>query len=80
MGNGVKRPGREADNSLPTSVEVDLYIHSPIRLHGVIVVQKTLRKLLLPPASAGFSLDLMEATFSSETSDFLQIAQFSMKS
>jgi hypothetical protein len=38
---GVKRPGREADRPLPTSAEVkkkmDLYIHSPIRLHGVVL-------------------------------------------
>jgi hypothetical protein len=37
---GVKRPGREADNS-PSSAEVkecvDLYLHSPIRLHGVVL-------------------------------------------
>jgi hypothetical protein len=37
----VKRPGREADHSPPTSAEVkknmDLYIHSPIRLHGVVL-------------------------------------------
>jgi hypothetical protein len=36
----VKRPGREADQSLPTSAEVkknmDVYIHSPIHLHGVV--------------------------------------------
>jgi hypothetical protein len=38
---GVKRPGREADHSFPPSVEVkenvDLYKHSPIRLHGVVL-------------------------------------------
>jgi hypothetical protein len=38
---GVKRQGREADHSPPTSAEVkknvDLYIHSPIRLHGVML-------------------------------------------
>jgi hypothetical protein len=36
---GVKRPGREADHSPPSSAEikecVELYLHSPIRLHGV---------------------------------------------
>jgi hypothetical protein len=36
---GVKRPGREADHSPPYSAEVkecvELYLHSPIRLHGV---------------------------------------------
>jgi hypothetical protein len=35
---GVKRPRREADHSPPTSAKVkktDLYIHSPIRLHGI---------------------------------------------
>jgi hypothetical protein len=38
---GVKLPEREADHSPPTSAEVkknvDLYIHSPIRLHGVVL-------------------------------------------
>jgi hypothetical protein len=37
---GVKRPGREANHSLPGSVRseksMDLYVHSPIRLHGVV--------------------------------------------
>jgi hypothetical protein len=37
----VKRPGREADHSPPSSAEVkecvDLYLHSPIRLHGVVL-------------------------------------------
>jgi hypothetical protein len=32
---GVKRPGREADHSPPANVEVELYLHSPIRLHVV---------------------------------------------
>jgi hypothetical protein len=36
---GVKRPGREADHSPPPSAEVkecvELYLHSPIRPHGV---------------------------------------------
>jgi hypothetical protein len=35
--SGVKRSWREADNSLPTSAMVDLYIHSPMRLHGVML-------------------------------------------
>jgi hypothetical protein len=38
---GVKRPGHEADHSPPTSAEVenlDLYNHSPIHLHGIIVL------------------------------------------
>jgi hypothetical protein len=38
---GAKRPGREADHSPPSSVEVkecvELYIHSPIRLQGVVL-------------------------------------------
>jgi hypothetical protein len=38
---GVKRSGREADHSSPSSAEVkecvELYIHSPIRLHGVVL-------------------------------------------
>jgi len=39
--SGVKRLGREADNSPPSSAEikecVELYLHSPIRLHGVVL-------------------------------------------
>jgi hypothetical protein len=38
---GVKRPGREADHSPPTSAEVkewvELYLHSPVRFHGVVL-------------------------------------------
>jgi hypothetical protein len=38
---GVKRPGREADHSPPSSAEgkecVELYLHSPILLHGVVL-------------------------------------------
>jgi hypothetical protein len=37
----VKRPGHEAHHSPPTSAEVkewvELYLHSPIRLHGVVI-------------------------------------------
>jgi hypothetical protein len=37
---GVKRPGREADHTPPSSAEfkecVELCLHSPIRLHGVV--------------------------------------------
>jgi hypothetical protein len=37
---GVKRLGREADHSPPSSAEVkewvELYLHSPIRLYGVV--------------------------------------------
>jgi hypothetical protein len=38
---GVKRPGRESDHSSPSSAEVkecvELYLHSPVRLHGVVL-------------------------------------------
>jgi hypothetical protein len=38
---GVKRPGREADHSPPSSAEVkewvELCLHSPIRLNGVVI-------------------------------------------
>jgi hypothetical protein len=38
---GVKRPGREADHSPPSSAGVkefvELYLHSPIHLHGVVL-------------------------------------------
>jgi hypothetical protein len=42
---GVKRPGREADYSPPSTAEVkewvELYLHSPIRLHGVVLSYST---------------------------------------
>jgi hypothetical protein len=38
---GVKRPENEANHSPPSSAEVkecvELYFHSPIRLHGVVL-------------------------------------------
>jgi hypothetical protein len=37
---GVKRPGREADHSpacIARSGMMELYIHSPIRLHGIVL-------------------------------------------
>jgi hypothetical protein len=38
---GVERPVREADHSPPSSVEVkewvELHLHFPIRLHGVVL-------------------------------------------
>jgi hypothetical protein len=38
---GVKRPGREVDHSPPSSAEVkecvELYLHSPIRFHSVVL-------------------------------------------
>jgi hypothetical protein len=41
---GVKRPAREADHSPPSSAKVkeclELYFHSPIRLHGVVLSLK----------------------------------------
>jgi hypothetical protein len=37
----IKRPGPEADHSPPSNVEVkecvELYLHSTIRLHGVVL-------------------------------------------
>jgi hypothetical protein len=49
---GVKRPGREADHSPPSSAEVkewvELYLHSPIRLHGVVLSKSTGTTLPLP--------------------------------
>jgi hypothetical protein len=42
---GAKRPGREADHSPPSSAEVKecvrLYLHSPIRLHDVVLSHTT---------------------------------------
>jgi hypothetical protein len=41
---GVKRPGRQADHLPPSSAEVkewvELYLHSPIRFHGVVLRYK----------------------------------------
>jgi hypothetical protein len=37
---GVKRPGREAYHSSPFSTEVkkvDVYLHFPIHLHGIVL-------------------------------------------
>jgi hypothetical protein len=34
---GVERPGREADHSQVVQEYMDRYIHSPIRLHGVVL-------------------------------------------
>jgi hypothetical protein len=38
---GVKRPGREADHSPPSSAEVkeclELHLRSPIHLHGAVL-------------------------------------------
>jgi hypothetical protein len=38
---GIKWPGCEADHSIPSTAEVkecvELYLHSPIRLHGVVL-------------------------------------------
>jgi hypothetical protein len=65
---GVKRPGREANHSLPSSVEVkecvELYLQFPIRLNGVVVSLKKstgttlplplhfIRHLCIPPPSS----------------------------
>jgi len=42
---GVKRLGCEADHSPPSNTEVmeyvELYLHSPIRLHGVMLKSGT---------------------------------------
>jgi hypothetical protein len=47
---GVKWPGPEADHSPPPSAEVKecvkLYLHSPIRLHGVVLSFKKHRDKL----------------------------------
>jgi hypothetical protein len=41
---GGKRPGRVADHSLPSSAEVkgcmELYLHSPVRLHSMVLSLK----------------------------------------
>jgi hypothetical protein len=40
--SGLKRPRREADHSIPSSIEVkmvEMYLYSPIQLHGVVLNQ-----------------------------------------
>jgi hypothetical protein len=41
LSRGVKRPGREADHSSPSSAKVEesveLYFHFPIRRHGAVL-------------------------------------------
>jgi hypothetical protein len=50
----IKRPGRETDHSPPSGAKVkecvELYLHSPIRLHGVVLAyaQEQLCPLPLP--------------------------------
>jgi hypothetical protein len=72
---GVKRPGREADHSPPTSAEVkecvELYLHSPIRLHGVTVkTQGQLHHLHLP---VSYCLPIYVSFF--QVVSFLQVFQ-----
>jgi len=47
---GVKRPGREADHSPPSSAEVkecvELFLHYPIRLNGVVLSLKKAQEQL----------------------------------
>jgi hypothetical protein len=61
---GVKRPGREANHSPATSAEVkknvDLYIHYPIRLHGVVLNQ----------LSTGTTLPFTTTTTTNSSSSF----------
>jgi hypothetical protein len=49
---GVKRLGREADHSPPSSAEVkewvELYLNSPMHLHGVVLSYSTGTTLTLP--------------------------------
>jgi hypothetical protein len=56
---GVKWLGCEADHSPPSSAEVieyvELFLHSPIRLHGVVLsLKKTYRDNFLPFYLNGF--------------------------
>jgi hypothetical protein len=34
----VKQPGHEADYSVPSSPKLELYLHSPIRSHGMVLI------------------------------------------
>jgi hypothetical protein len=58
--------GREADHSPPSSAEVkewvELYLHSPIRLHGVVLRESTgqLYLYLLTKQLPPWSRDLLE--------------------
>jgi hypothetical protein len=63
---GVKQPGREADHSTPSSAEVkecvELYLHSSVQIHGVVLSSKKHRDnftflplpLLVGPTSIAF--------------------------
>jgi hypothetical protein len=49
---GVKRPGREADHSPPSSAEVKnggTVLHSPIRLHGIVLNSVSIGTILPVP-------------------------------
>jgi hypothetical protein len=56
---GIKRPGREADHSPTSSAEikecVELYLHSPIRFHGVVLSLKSTGTALPLPLPGIFS-------------------------
>jgi hypothetical protein len=44
LSKGVKRPEREADHTptqVPRSRMVELYLHSPIRCHGVVLSNRS---------------------------------------
>jgi hypothetical protein len=62
---GIKRLGREAGHSSPSSAEVkewvELYLHSPIRLHGVVLSLKKKHR-------DNFTLNTFKLWFSSHTS------------
>jgi hypothetical protein len=72
---GVKRQGRKAGHSPPSSAEikewVELYLHSPTRLHGVVLIKKsTGTSLPLPKAKypnlrlkAAVCTDLFESSY-----------------
>jgi hypothetical protein len=48
---GGKRPGRKPVHFPPTNVEecVNLYLHSPIRLHGIVIKHRTTLPLTIRP-------------------------------
>jgi hypothetical protein len=45
---GLRQPGREDDHSPPSGAEVkecvELYLHSPILLHGVVLISERKRE------------------------------------
>jgi hypothetical protein len=64
----LKRPGRESDLSPSSSAEVkecmELYLHSPVRLHNVVLIKKAQGQVYLYILSSSMNWILFVAVFS----------------